>query len=329
MKHQTSFLIGAGAFLLGAVQPGTGLAFDQEKVTAAANPLGASALESNPSQAITNSITDSALQWLRNGIGNNGPEWAKRIEFDLDLQEDSEPVWSILTVQPLYQTLNREKTMFTQARLARNYKFGDERTTTNIGLGYRQLFLNNTLLLGANGFFDYESEMDHTRVGYGVEARWYNFDFYANYYDATSDKRTYTGSEGTWTEQALDGYDLELTSQIPYLPWMRLRGQYFEYDTVNASEDIDGWSASSEMDLHPNFRMELGVTDDNFSDNRVFAKFTFRLADSKKTAATTKLVDDKLFDMRDMSDYTLDKVRRNNTITVERVVSGAITISRQ
>lgn len=281
----------------------------------------------------TEMLVDNAIQlgvnWLKTGVGNNGPNWAKRIEFEFDLQEDSEPVWSILTVQPLFQTDDKSRTYFTQLRLARNHKFGDSRTTANLGLGYRQLFNNNTLLLGTNAFFDYESDMDHTRIGGGLEAKWHNFDFFANLYEATSDIRSYSNASGNGTEEALDGFDLELTSQVPYLPWMRIRGKYYGYNSNKASDDIDGWSASTEMDLHPNMRLEFGITDDNFSDETLFARFTFQLANNSRPAATTKLVDDKPFEVRDMTEHSLDKVRRTNTIKVERVASGSITISRQ
>ena len=286
------------------------------------------AATSGSTSSLANSVANYGLNWLKNGLGESAPDWAKRIELEFDLLEDEEPTWSILTVQPLYQTGSLDKTLFLQARAAKNYKFGDDRITANIGLGYRQLFMDNTLLLGVNTFHDYESEMDHTRVGVGAEARWYNFDFYANYYDATSDTRTYTDATGSGTEKALDGFDLELTSQVPYLPWLRVRGKYFEYDSDKATEDVDGWSYSAEMDLHPNMRLEVGSIDDNFSDNAVFAKFTFQLASASRPAATKQFVADKAFELRDMTTHTLDKVRRNNTIRVERVTNGAITISR-
>lgn len=308
--------------------PSSGAREATETVARLAMSAVPAAMDGNTS-SLMNNVADYGVSWLKDGIGAAGPEWAKRIEFNLDFQEDDQTTWSILTMQPLYQADSKSKTLFLQARLARNYKFGDDRVTANIGFGYRQLFMDNTVLLGANTFYDYESELDHTRVGFGVEARWYNFDFYANYYDATSDRRTYSGSEGTWSEEALDGYDLELTSQIPYLPWLRVRGKHFRYDAVQAADDIDGWSYSAEMDLHPNMRFEIGSTDDNFSDSTLFAKLTLHLASPSRPAATKELVADKIFEMRDMSNHTLDKVRRDNTIKVERVMSEIITISRQ
>jgi hypothetical protein len=318
-----TILLGISVFLLS-----TGLSRAQDPLNQVGTQSPSVPAEEGTAILLKNA-TQLGVNWLRTGIGNNGPDWAKRIEFEFDLQENNEPVWSILTVQPVFQTVDKSHTCFTQARLARNQKFGDSRTTVNLGLGYRQLFNSNTLLLGANAFFDYESDMDHTRIGGGLEAKWNNFDFFANFYEATSDIRNYSNASGSGTEEALDGFDLELTSQVPYLPWMRIRGKYFEYDSNAASDDVDGWSASTEMDLHPNMRMEIGITDDNFSDKTVFANFTLHLADNSRPVATTKLVDDKPFEMRDMTKHSLDKVRRTNTITVERVVSGSITISRQ
>jgi hypothetical protein len=326
-KNTTKLAVSAVLAAL-AVAPTTNASEEKTPLTQLAMSA-VPAATSGSTSSLANSMANYGLNWLKNGLGESAPEWAKRIELELGLLEDEEPTWSILTVQPLYQTDSKDKTLFVQARLAKNYQFGDDRITANGGLGYRQLFVDNTLLLGANTFYDYESEMDHTRVGVGAEARWYNFDFYANYYDATSDTRTYTDATGSGTEKALDGFDLELTSQVPYLPWLRVRGKYFEYDSDKATDDVDGWSYSAEMDLHPNMRFEIGSTDDNFSDNAVFAKFTFQLASAARPAATKQFVADKAFELRDMTTHTLDKVRRNNTIRVERVTNGNITISRQ
>lgn len=41
------------------------------------------------------------------------PDWAKRIEFQWELNEDNKPEFSILTVQPLFQSEGLRDTVFT------------------------------------------------------------------------------------------------------------------------------------------------------------------------------------------------------------------------
>jgi len=65
------------------------------------------------------------------------------VELSLDLFNRSKPSGGILIVAPLTNPSNVKNTIFTQTSLYRK----DDRTTVNIGLGYRNLSINNTLML--------------------------------------------------------------------------------------------------------------------------------------------------------------------------------------
>ncbi len=237
----------------------------------------------------------------------------------------------MLTVQPLFQSEDKQNTVFTQLRVARDFTFGSHRTTINAGLGYRRLVWDDRVLLGVNAFFDHEWDNDHNRVGGGGEARWSGFDLYLNYYEAVSSERS---AGASITERALDGYDVELTSQIPYLPWVRGRGRYFHFDSEAQANNIDGFSASLEMDLQQNVQFEVGFSDDDVTEGRFwFAQFRFRLGGGDRPVLTsTRWIDAEPFRWRDMREHTLDKVRRDNTIVIERTTAAGgtatITISR-
>ena len=89
------------------------------------------------------------------------------VELSLDLFNRSKPSGGILIVAPLTDPSNVENTIFTQTSLYRK----DDRTTVNIGLGYRNLSINNTLMLGVNIFYDHEFPYDHQRLGFGAELK--------------------------------------------------------------------------------------------------------------------------------------------------------------
>ncbi len=269
---------------------------------------------------------EAAIEFWWPGIGGKEPDWLSRTEFELDVGEDDKPEFSLLTVQPLFQSANKRDTIFTQLRVARNFSSGEHRITTNAGLGYRRLLANNTILVGANLFYDYEWKFQHSRIGVGGEVRFSAFDFYVNYYNALSGKR---GAGTDTSEEALDGLDVELTAQVPYLPWARVRGKYFTWDTKALENNIDGYSSSVEMDLHQNLQVEAGYTDDDFNKGVWFVKLRFIPGNrNRPVLASNRAIDTEAFRMRDMRDHTLDKVRRQNNIIVERTTGGSITVSR-
>jgi len=272
--------------------------------------------------------TEATVDFLLPGVGADAPGWLQRTEFEWNLREDNKPDGSILTVQPLYQSDSLGDTIFTQISVARNHPFGEARTTTNLGIGYRKLLLDNSILVGANTFYDHEWKRGHSRIGLGVETRWNNFDFYANYYDAISGTK-YEVQQNT-SEKALDGYDAELASQIPFLPSARVRAKYFHDDAVTGS-NINGWAAGIEVDLHQNLQLELGVRDDNQSSNKMFLRIRLSPASSSRpTLLSRNPIDTVGFRPRDMRQQALTKVRRENEITIQRTisVSGSVTISR-
>ncbi len=270
-------------------------------------------------------VADSAVQTFRNWVnsslsGPNGtPDWLKRFEIEASKQGSQNPIFSILTVQPLYQSEGKVDTVFTQLRFAGQSRFGEDRYTTNAGLGYRRLAFDNMALFGVNGFYDYEAPYDHARVGLGAEARTSVAELNTNLYRAVSGKAVV--GPGI-TERPLNGGDVELGVQVPYLPWAKVFGKEFLYKSVDAPKDIVGQTYSAQITPLPYMRMEGGVTRDNTNATDAFLKLSFSLAfGADGNSAASKIVADRPYEMASMVDHTLDKVRRENTIAVERVAT--------
>ncbi len=286
---------------------------------------------SNNVEGAAVNLGQAAIEYFLPAIGEELPEWAQRIEFEAEIQDDGKPYWSLLTVQPLYESEGKEQTVFTQLSQNRYEYLGTDRDVTNIGLGYRQLLNDNTIMLGANTFFDWEWKRQHKRFGMGVEAKWSGLDFASNAYWGIGGA-TGRGLSGGTREEVLDGYDVELGLQVPYMPWARVYGKRYFWDSVLNSEDIKGWTASLEADVHQNLTVEAGWRDDNFSDDEVFMKLSFNFGPgggqaNRPVALSSSFIADQAWDMRDMSEHNLDKVRRENRIIVERRSSGVV-ISR-
>lgn len=280
----------------------------------------------NPKSAAINA-TKSVVKAGASSLLKDVPDWLKRIEVEADITEDSKPEFSLLTVQPLFQSKDYLNTLFTQGRVA----YGrDGRTTLNIGLGYRRLLYSEGLMLGANTFFDYESPFDHRRVGVGVEVRSGPLELNVNYYEALSQK---VQADGNALERALDGYGLEAGAQIPYLPWARLFAKQFFWDTVDLGKNIDGQRIGLRLRPFPFIEAEVGYTNDNVNPGAVFGhiRISFGLGRTERDSGVAT-IDDVPFRFSSMRELTLDKVRRENTIRVERskptATGGTVVVSR-
>lgn len=277
-------------------------------------------------QAMAMGAAQGMVRQMLPGLGENAPEWAKRIEIEAKVDRHNKPEYSILTVQPLYQDDAKQNTVFVQASQLRYAMFGEYRDTTNLGLGYRRLFLDDKLLAGVNGFYDREWTNLHQRTSVGAEMKFASLDLGANRYMALSDGRTVdTGV----VEQALDGWDVELRSQLPFLPWARAGARYYVWEKDKAADDTKGWQYTLETDITQNTLVELGWSKDNANGVTTMLSVRFRLADpNRPTLFSDQAVSATAFEMRDMKQHTLEKVRRENKIIVERQGAGGVIIAR-
>ena len=308
---------------------------DQDRLMQAASEAAvslASRVEAGDKNAVVATATDlanEAIDYTLGSLTEGLPAWAGRIEMSAQVDSEGKPSWSILTVQPLYQSDEERDTLFTQISQQRYDYLGETRDVTNLGLGYRRILGDQyQVLIGANAFFDYEWERQHRRFGGGVEAKWTGLDFYANKYVGVGGLSG-TGLSGDTQEEVLDGMDAELGAQLPYLPWARVFAKYYEWDSNQNAEDVEGFLGSVEMDIHQNLTVEAGFRDDNFQDREEFAKLTFKLGngepgEERPVALSSAFLGDQIWTSRDMRAHTLDKVRRENRIIVDRVSSGVV-----
>lgn len=255
-------------------------------------------------------------------FGGSAPEWAKRIEFTSEFNINKPTTLSVLTVQPIYQSQNGEDTVFTQLGYSRYSLFSEMRNTVNSGLGYRRLLNNGNILLGGSLFFDNEFDNSHRRVGFGAEAKVGPLDGFFNYYLGASDTRDLTA---TISEKVMDGYDFRLTSQVPYLPWAKLNTAYYHWDKINGPDNTNGYEVGGEFLLTPNLGFEVKRRDDNNNASTNSFMLRFQLADQKRPAlfGGTGTYSKVAFEKRNLQGETLNKVRRENRVMVERTVRTA------
>ncbi len=259
----------------------------------------------------TNSFADGISQYISNLIPGEGDT-----EVSIDLRENHKPDYSILAVREIEKT--ETGNIFTQLSLFNTEKNNDERIVGNIGFGLRSLSEDKTILTGFNSFIDYDDN-DNARMSIGVEGRSAVLEFWFNQYFGISDGKD---------EKVLDGYDLRLASQIPYLHWGDVFINAYEWEGRDR-DDIKGKKLGSELLLTPNINLEIAYDDkDKIGlEDEWYTKIIYfhppRLGPSLQDGFVN---DDVWKEEKDMSGELLTKVQRNNKIMVE--FKGLSTISR-
>jgi len=250
------------------------------------------------------------------------PEWVKRTDFSLHFEDNFKPLWSIETVQPLYSTKEtKQHTFFIHDRFAHTQT--DD--TLNCGIGYRYLSPEKNILTGLNAFYDYTFDRRHKRLGVGGEMILSYGSIHANYYEAISGHRVYLEDTSFGvTEKALDGWDVEANMQIPYTPWAQFSMKGYGWEGITM-KDVNGFRISFRANLSKNVTCEFGRSNDDGGHNNFF-RIGVTLGGPKRVQYT--MLDNfftrTVFSKKDLSRQTLAKVRRTQTIVVEKVRNAPI-----
>ena len=265
------------------------------------------------------SLKNLALDYSSGGAENfisNLIEGEGDTEISIDIRENYKPDFSILAVREIDKTDNGN--YFTQFSLFNTEKDNEERIGTNLGIGKRSLSDDKTLLTGFNIFFDYD-EAGNARTSLGFEARSAALEFIFN---------QYFGVDDASDEKVLDGYDVNLSSQVPYMHWADIFINKYEWEGRDR-DDIKGTKIGSELLLSPTFNLELAYDDKDKAglEDEWYVNLIFVHPPRNESSLQDGFISKTAFsDKKDMTDQLLRKVKRQNKIMVE--FNGSATISR-
>ena len=278
------------------------------------------------SASIAEDVTGEALNVISKKVSEFGANLIPgkgHTEVSIDLRKSYSPDFSILGVREIAPIDDGK--FFTQFSLfkteADNGKpSGDDRVIGNLGFGVRKLAQDNTILYGINSFYDVDLENKHERGSVGAEVRSAVLAFHFNKYQRISDDYN--------QENVLNGWDYQLSSQIPYLHWASAFVNEYRWDGV-LREDVRGKKMGSEMLLTPNLNMEIAYDDKDKSglDDEWYSKFQFFHPPRENGPTALDGISDVAWkENKDMSGELLSKVKRSNKIMIE--FKGSSTISR-
>ena len=259
---------------------------------------------------ITASNADAVTDYISNLIPGGGDT-----ELSIDLRENHSADFSILLVRELDS--NQSNNTFTQLSLFNTEKNSDDRFVANLGLGKRFLSEDKFSITGINAFLDYDDEGNlRSSIGFEMRNAVLNFAF-----------NNYFGLDDADGERVLDGYDMRLASQIPYIHWADIFINSYSWDGVKR-DDVEGLMYGTEMLLSPNINLEIAFDDKDKAglDDEYYAKIIFVHPPRNSTSASDGISSDMWRAQKNMSDEMLTKVKRNNKIFVE--FSGSANIVR-
>jgi len=269
-----------------------------------------SALKDKKINTLSNQISKSISSFAEEHFEN-----MKYLDFNIDAQEYLKPTFSIMSVNEIKKLDNG--TIFNQTSI--NTHDGDE--TINIGFGSRKLLNDNTLMLGANAFYDHQLTESHERVGVGVEAITSDFDLRYNHYSAMSGRRT--NAEGT-IERALDGWDLRGDYHLPIDHDVNVFVSAFEFEN---SESVSSYKETGNkfgVDAKVgNFAIEAGYMDDNQENDAYFGNIKYVVnfgSDNQDHSSSNSK------SLTDVSDRLYEPVKRENKIRVVKIDASGVVV---
>ena len=271
---------------------------------------------------VKNKIYNSASEQLSHGISKIIPgEGVTEVSVRFTDEKDDNPDFSILAVRDILSQDNSN--FFTQFSIHNTEVNNDDRIVGNIGLGYRLLSPDNSYMFGINSFYDQDLRDEHARASIGLEAKAKMIDVSINKYQKATNMIVVNGNE----EQVMSGWDYNISSQLPHMPWAIFNYEGYRTEKEKASSVLEGRVYSLELAINPVLQLDLlldNATTDGVEDV-IAAKVNFIYPPKDKEYTMASGLSENTFETRDMKDELKDKIRRNNRLTVE--VQGAVIIT--
>jgi adhesin/invasin len=196
-------------------------------------------------------MTSATSSFISSGIGAMLSPNFDTVEVSTNLKEGDSTV--DIGVLKAYGD-NPNSFLFNQINLNRY----DDRTTLNLGLGYRRLNDDETWMTGVNAFYDHEFPDDHKRNGVGFEVVSSVLESRVNIYNGTTGyKKDKSGTDS----KALDGRDMGFKVALPYLPGMKFGMNAFAWKGIDGMKDKKGRKYTLGGNLSDNLTLNYVRTD--------------------------------------------------------------------
>jgi len=202
----------------------------------------------------------------------------------------------------------------------------DDRTTLNLGLGYRRLNADETWMTGVNAFYDHEFPDDHKRNGVGFELISSVFETRVNTYNGTTG---YIKDKSGTDSKVLDGRDMGFRVALPYLPGMMFGMNAVQWDGIDGLKDQKMRKYSLGGSLSDNLSLSYVRTDYKDTAKKdtdsITLNYTWAFGQEKHVRPTLFTLSDKAYEFKKLGAERYDLVKRENNLVKKK--SGTLTVT--
>ena len=264
-------------------------------------------------------MTSSTSSFISSGIGTLLSPNFDTVEVSTNLKEGDSTV--DIGVLKAYGD-NPNSFLFNQINLNRY----DDRTTLNLGVGFRRLNQDETWMTGVNAFYDHEFPDDHKRNGVGFEVVSSVLESRVNIYNGTTG---YIKDKSGTDSKALDGRDMGFKVALPYLPGMMFGMNAVQWDGIDGLKDQKMRRYSLGGALSDNLSLSYIRTDYKDASKKdtdsISLNYTWAFGQEKHVRPTLLTLADKSYEFHKLGAERYDLVKRVNKIVKKK--SGTLTVT--
>ena len=282
--------------------------------------LNASADDSEQiKSSLMSRITSSTSSFISSGIGALLSPNFDTVEVSTNLKESESSV-DIGVLKAFGD--NPNSFLFNQINLNRY----DDRTTLNLGLGYRRLNQDETWMTGVNAFYDHEFPDDHKRNGVGFEVVSSVLESRVNSYNGTTG---YIKDKSGTDSKVLDGRDMGFKVALPYLPGMMFGMNAVQWKGIDGLKDQKMRKYTLGGNLSDN--LSLGYVRTDYKDaskkdtDSISLNYTWAFGQEKHVRPTLFTLADKPYEFKKLGAERYDLVQRENNLVKKK--SGKLTVT--
>ena len=282
--------------------------------------LNASADDSEQiKSSLMSRITSSTSSFISSGIGALLSPNFDTVEVSTNLKESESSV-DIGVLKAFGD--NPNSFLFNQINLNRY----DDRTTLNLGLGYRRLNQDETWMTGVNVFYDHEFPDDHKRNGVGFEVVSSVLESRVNSYNGTTG---YIKDKSGTDSKVLDGRDMGFKVALPYLPGMMFGMNAVQWKGIDGLKDQKMRKYTLGGNLSDN--LSLGYVRTDYKDaskkdtDSISLNYTWAFGQEKHVRPTLFTLADKPYEFKKLGAERYDLVQRENNLVKKK--SGKLTVT--
>ena len=217
---------------------------------------------------------------------------------------------------------NPNSFLFNQINLNRY----DDRTTLNLGLGYRRLNAEETWMTGVNAFYDHEFPDDHKRNGVGFEVVSSVLESRVNSYHGTTG---YIKDKSGTDSKVLDGRDMGFKVALPYLPGMMFGMNAVQWKGVDGLKDQKMRKYTLGGNLSDHLSLSYVRTDYKDASKKdtdsISLNYTWAFGQEKHVRPTLFTLADKAYEFKKLGAERYDLVQRENNLVKKK--SGKLTVT--